>query len=423
MHLTPRSYERLLPIEPRPVPGLLLPLRGCLLILFVLGGLLGACQGDLGGAPPSESPAEEGWYRVYFTDPQKTSGKGLRGGPDQALAQAIRAARVSVDVAVLNLNLWSVRDALLDAQQRGVKVRLVVDSDYREGEEIQALLAAGIPVLGDRREGFMHNKFVIIDRAEVWTGSMNFTVSDVYYNNNHLVRLRSADLAQNYLVEFEEMFTDDQFGPGSPANTPSPRLLIEGTEVHLCFAPEDGCQDLLLKVIRQAQYTIHFMAYSFTSDPLAEALLERARHGVTVLGLMEASQVRSNVGTEYYRFKEAGLEVRLDGNPRQMHHKVMVFDAETVAFGSYNYTYFAENRNDENLLIIRDASLAKAFLEEFQRLYDQGDSGGHFPHSPLAIGARSCISSLPWLAVDFPCSPARCYESPNSPTWDTTRFE
>ena len=57
------------------------------------------------------------WVTVYFSDPTNPSSKSLRGGPDKALAEAIDAARVSVDVAVLQLNLWSIRDALLNAQQ------------------------------------------------------------------------------------------------------------------------------------------------------------------------------------------------------------------------------------------------------------------------------------------------------------------
>ncbi len=62
---------------------------------------------------------------------------------------------------------------MIDAHRRGVTVRLVTESDYMDVPEIQELRAAGIPVLSDRREGRMHNKFVVIDRQEVWTGSPN----------------------------------------------------------------------------------------------------------------------------------------------------------------------------------------------------------------------------------------------------------
>ena len=53
---------------------------------------------------------------------------------------------------------------------------------------------------------------------------MNFTVNGAYRSDNNLIRVRSAEMAENYLVEFEEMFTEGQFGPNSPANTPRPTI-------------------------------------------------------------------------------------------------------------------------------------------------------------------------------------------------------
>ena len=189
--------------------------------------------------------------------------RGYRGGPDQHLAEAIASARLSVDVAVLDLDLWSLRDALIDAHRRGVAVRLVVDSDYLDGKEIQEIRDAGIPVLGDRREGLMHNKFAVIDRAEVWTGSMNYTVSEAYRNNNNLVRLSSPRLADDYTTEFEEMFVDDLFGPGSPANTPYPALSVDGTQVEVYFSPDDGVTQRMVELILSAEESVYFPCLFF----------------------------------------------------------------------------------------------------------------------------------------------------------------
>ncbi|MDI6696514.1 MAG: phospholipase D-like domain-containing protein [Anaerolineales bacterium] len=350
---------------------LLVKLRRILFFL-ILASL--ACQTSSGinrSAAVITTVSPENWYSIYFTDPTNPKNDRLRDGPDRALAEAIRAARVSVDLAVLQFNLWSIRDALLNAHRRGVTVRLVVESDYRDSAELEALIEAGIPVLGDRREGSMHNKFVVIDRQEVWTGSMNFTITDGYRNNNNLVRIRSSQLAQNYTVEFEEMFVEDQFGPGSPTNTPNPSLTVEGVQIQVCFAPEDGCAAQVENLIRQAQHSIRFMVFSFTSDALADALIERAQAGVSVRGVVEASQARANSGAEYLRLLAAGVDVRLDGNPRNMHHKVIVIDDEIVIAGSYNYTFFAETRNDENLLVVQDPQFAAAFVDEFQRIYAQ----------------------------------------------------
>lgn len=340
-----------------------------LLAAFLL--ILSACRYTAGEPPRSPDPLPTGQsISVYFTDPESES---LRGGPDARLADAIRTAEISVDMAVLELNLWSVRDALLDAQRRGVTVRVVIESDYRDADEVQELLRAGIPVLGDRREGLMHHKFTIIDRKEVWTGSMNYTISDGYRNNNHLVRIQSEALAQNYLVEFNEMFEHDQFGSGSPANTPNPQVDVGGITLSVCFSPDDGCSRLLADRLRAARESIHFMAFSFTSDALGDVLIERSRAGVSVAGVMEATQVRSNSGTEFERLRAAGINVRRDGNPRNMHHKVLIIDGRFVAIGSYNFSYFAETRNDENLVIIEDTATAARFEAEFQKLIAQAE--------------------------------------------------
>ncbi len=319
--------------------------------------------------PVAERTSSSDWATVYFVSPQR--GGPYRGGPDEALAQAIEGARVSVDAAIYDLNLWSIRDALLAAHRRGVAVRVVAESDNLDEPEFQALKQAGIPVLGDRREGLMHNKFVVIDRSEVWTGSMNYTVRGAYTNDNNLIRLQSSRLAQDYTAEFEEMFVDDAFGPTSPANTPYPTLSVDGVMVEVYFSPEDDTLDHLLDLVTNAQQSVYFLAFSFTSDDLSTALISAADHGITVAGVMERSQYERNVGTEYDHFRQAGLDVRLDGNPANMHHKVLIIDEQIVVTGSYNFTNSAEKRNDENTLILHDPTLAQQYLAEFWRVYNQ----------------------------------------------------
>ncbi len=339
-----------------------------LLLLTLLTGCMDGLSTPRAATTLRATRPAEAWYSVAFTTP--SAGGSKRGGPDAQLAQAIDAARLTVDVAVLELDLWSLRDALISAHRRGVKVRVVMESEYLDAREVNDLLKAGIPVLGDRREGLMHNKFVVIDHREVWTGSVNFTVSDMYQNNNNLLRLRSPELAENYTTEFEEMFIDDRFGPGSPANTPYPSIEIQGTRIDVCFAPDDGCAAKLVKVLQSAQHSIDFLAFSFTSDDLADAVLRQARQGVAVRGVMEAGQVRSNAGTEFDRFFQAGLDVRRDANPRNMHNKVFIIDGKIVVAGSYNFTYSGDNRNDENMLIIYNPELAAAYAGEFDKIFE-----------------------------------------------------
>ena len=308
------------------------------------------------------------WFELYFTNPEGPLALQKTGGPDLPLARAIDNARLSVDVAIYSLSLDSIRDALLHAHDRGLQVRMVMESDNLDRSDPQKLKDAGIPIIGDRREGLMHDKFVVIDNSEVWTGSMNFTDSGAYKDNNNLMRIRSVKMAQNYTREFEEMFTDDQFGPDVVAETPYPRVTIEGTPVDVYFSPDDQVQAGLLDLIENAQESIYFLAFSFTADPLGEAIRARAAEGVTISGVMESDQVKSNIGTEYDPFMQAGLDVSLDQNPGLMHHKVMIIDESIVILGSYNFTDSAEKRNDENLLVIYNREIAARFLAEFQRV-------------------------------------------------------
>ncbi len=342
------------------------------IIFVLLSALLSGCLPDPAAPAPTTaaSPAQDAnWYTVYFSDPSGPNAPSLRGGPDKDLAGAIDQARLSVDIAAYDLDLWSIRDALLAAHRRGAAVRLVTDSDYSDNPEVQELKDAGIPLLGDRREGLMHDKFVVIDQLEVWTGSMNYTVNDAYRNNNNLIRIRSAKLAEDYTAEFNEMFEDDLFGPRTSAATPYPALDVEGTALEVYFSPDDGTAAHLIELIQSARKSITFLAYSFTSDDLAQAVLERAGAGVAVAGVMEASQVKSNQGGEYGHFHKAGLDVRLDGNPHNMHHKVLIIDDQIVVTGSYNFSASAENTNDENTLVIHSAEIAALYRAEFDRIF------------------------------------------------------
>jgi phosphatidylserine/phosphatidylglycerophosphate/cardiolipin synthase-like enzyme len=309
------------------------------------------------------------WFELYFTDPVNPAARQLTGGPDGPLAEAIDAAQLSVDAALYSMSLYSIRQALVHARRRGVQVRVVMESDNMDGSDPQALKDAGVPILGDRREGLMHNKFLVIDRSEVWTGSMNMTKTGAYSDRNNIMRIRSTKVAADYEAEFNEMFVDDKFGSDRAVATPIPHIIIDGTPLDIYFSPDDHVQAALLDLLNNARSSIYFLSYSFTADPLSKAIQQRAKAGLTVAGVMDADQVRTNIGTEYDAFRMAGLDVRLDDEPGLMHHKVLIIDAQTVVMGSYNFTASAENNNDENLVVIVSPEIAAQYMQEFRRVY------------------------------------------------------
>jgi phosphatidylserine/phosphatidylglycerophosphate/cardiolipin synthase-like enzyme len=317
---------------------------------------------------PAAYGVKGSWYELYFTNPASPVASQKTGGADMPLVSAIDSAHLTIDMAMYSLSLNSVRNALIRAHQRGVQVRVVMESDNLERADPQALIDAGIPVLGDRREGLMHNKFLVIDHSEVWTGSMNFTDTGTYQDNNNLIRIHSVKTAEDYTTEFNEMFVDDKFGPDDGSPTPNPRVSIDGTLLDIYFSPDDNVANNLLDLIYNASESIDFLAYSFTSDPLAEAIRARGEAGVVVEGVMDDSQIDSNVGTEFDAFRQAGLEVRRDGNAGGLlHHKVIIIDEQIVILGSYNFTNSAETRNDENVVVIYDPFIAGQYMAEFKR--------------------------------------------------------
>jgi phosphatidylserine/phosphatidylglycerophosphate/cardiolipin synthase-like enzyme len=72
--------------------------------------------------------------------------------------------------------------------------------------------------------------------------------------------------------------------------------------------------------------------------------------------------------------RQGGVDVLEDGNCYILHHKVIIIDERTVITGSYNFTNSAERDNDENLVIVDDPNLARAYLDEFERVYAQAQA-------------------------------------------------
>lgn len=311
------------------------------------------------------------WFELYFTNPTSPLSPQGTGGVDGPIVEAIDAARLSVDVAAYSLSLNSIRNALIRAHDRGATVRVVMESSNMDRSDPQLMIEAGIPIVGDNRDGLMHDKFIIIDKSEVWIGSMNFTDGGAYDDNNNLMRIHSTKVVEDYLTEFEEMFNDDMFGPDIVAQTPNPTVTIDGTRIDIFFSPDDGVLAALVPVLESAQESIYFLAYSFTSNQLGEIVRQKAEAEVTIAGVMDDEQVRSNQGTEFDPFRQAELDVRLDGIDGLLHHKVFIVDEEIVVLGSYNFSQNAEERNDENLMIIYNPVIAQQFMLEFQRVQAQ----------------------------------------------------
>jgi len=251
---------------------------------------------------------------------------------------------------------------------------MVTDTDTltdTKNKEIQSafdkLKVVGIPIVDDKRSPIMHNKFTVVDNEWIETGSWNYTDGDTYHLNNNQIIIHNPQLAQNYTAEFVKMFEKKTFGPNKAKGVPNPVVNIDGTRIENYFASEDDTIGNIVRTVNNAQRSVYFLAFSFTQDDIGRAMIDKQKAGLTVGGVFETtgSQVPTS---EYGKMKAAGLDVYTDGNPWVMHHKVIIIDDHLTVFGSFNFSDNAAKSNDENLLIVDNPDIAKAFKAEYDRV-------------------------------------------------------
>lgn len=134
---------------------------------------------------------------------------------------------------------------------------------------------------------------------------------------------------------------------------------IVSTQVY--FSPNGGAQEALVKEINGAKKSVFVQAYSFTNQPIAKALAEAQRRGVSVYMILDKSNVTAKYSAADFT-DHFGVETYIDDKHAIAHNKIMIIDKETVITGSYNFTKAAETSNAENLLIIRSPMIADVYF-------------------------------------------------------------
>ena len=152
-----------------------------------------------------------------------------------------------------------------------------------------------------------------------------------------------------------------------------PALPAQGT-VQVAFTPWDNAEALIVDGIRRAKRQILVQAFSFTSRTLANALIAAKRRGVDVRVMADREQTFSGEASRIPDLVRAGIPVMLEVRYQSAHNKVMVMDAGTedaaVVTGSYNWTYAAQYKNAENLMILRHhPEVANAYAANWKRHY------------------------------------------------------
>jgi len=146
---------------------------------------------------------------------------------------------------------------------------------------------------------------------------------------------------------------------------PAPNTGVEKLAWAVYFSPEGGCTEAIVGALEEAQKSVLVQAYSFTSYPIAGALVEAQKRGVEVQVILDKSNETERYSAADFLL-HAEVPTYIDAAHAIAHNKVMILDGETVITGSFNFTKAAESRNAENLLMLHDAALAKRYADNWQ---------------------------------------------------------
>ncbi len=153
-------------------------------------------------------------------------------------------------------------------------------------------------------------------------------------------------------------FENQQFAFAEPVNS----------QVYFC--PEDFCSEQLIAQINSATEAIDIAIYSFTHDGIAEAIIDAKNRGVKVRVVFDYLQAAGQYSVDELIELE-GIEIKIRKSSGSMHNKFCIIDGKKVLTGSFNYSNNADEKNDENLILLIDEELAKLYLSEFEELWIQ----------------------------------------------------
>lgn len=302
----------------------------------------------------------------------------------------INRAKATIDVCVYNYYITSgdgmnaIATAINNAYARGVTIRWIGNGSSSNNG--WANLNTNIHTVSSPTTstyGICHNKFVVFDvntsnanDAIVWTGSYNFTRQQNDHDYNNVVIIQDKAVATAYYNQFNQMWgsttatpnaTNSKFGPYKTASTVN-SFTVNGTPVEVYFSPKDGTASHLQTEIGTANNELFFGIYTFTDNTTATDIKNKINAGVAGRGIMDQF---SNTYTPYTTLNPVmGANLKVYSNNTYLYHnKVMLIDAlhpssdPLVCTGSFNWSSSADTRNDENMIVIHDATIANQYYQ------------------------------------------------------------
>lgn len=149
-----------------------------------------------------------------------------------------------------------------------------------------------------------------------------------------------------------------------PMTTMAVSVPITGS-AEVYFSPRGGATEAVVAEINHARQEILIQAYSFTSKPIAKALLNAKKRGVKIDAVLDKSNATAKYSAATF-LANAGIPVLIDAEHAIAHNKIMIIDRSVLITGSFNFTAAAENKNAENLLVLKgDRILIGKYIRNF----------------------------------------------------------
>lgn len=318
------------------------------------------------------------FYVTDFTKYYYPSNKCLTT-PCKSLLNMINQAKTSIDFAIYGVdNQPQITNALINAQKRGVKIRWIYDVDkrgqtiYQETFKLRSILLNSKSDIDytpnfltmKPKDGIMHNKFFIFDSKYVWTGSANITHTDLSgFNANAAILINSPAIAKIYQKEFEQMY-GGRFHVVKEMTVPN-KTTVGNSQVEVYFSPQDSSiSKKIVPLINSSQKYVYVPVFVITHKDFNEALINAKKRGVDVKIIVDATSA-SGKYSAVKTLRENGLLVKVENRAGKMHMKSIMIDDKYVVLGSMNFTKSGEKYNDENVMIIYNPQMTKAFKQKF----------------------------------------------------------
>jgi phosphatidylserine/phosphatidylglycerophosphate/cardiolipin synthase-like enzyme len=151
-------------------------------------------------------------------------------------------------------------------------------------------------------------------------------------------------------------------------------------DYQVCFTPGGNCTQDVVNAIGDAKKQILVQAYSFTSAPIARALMMAHERGVDVKVILDKSQKTQKYSSATFLANQ-NIPTWIDYKVAIAHNKVMIIDGNTVITGSFNFTSAAQNKNAENLLILRNDKMAKVYTANWYSRLAQSMPSANYVHT------------------------------------------